>query len=293
LDISAGLTDSRQFDEHVQDAHVVYGDLPRDAFVNAQKLEWIHVASQGVEHMLYPELVESRVLLTNGGDSFSQACAEHGLMLVLALYRKLHLMLRGQGAAEWCTEFDTMDLLCGKTIGCLGTGTIGQRMGRLCETFDCRVLGFSRSGRFEAHFKRVYAGRDGLHELLTRSDIAFNSLPYTPDTHHIMGEPEFDRMKATAVFVNVGRGRTVDQEALVEALRARRIAGAGLDVFEEEPLPPDSLLWQMDNVIVTPHIGGHGGEDEQQRCLDLFIENLRRYVAGKPLLNQVDKRAGY
>jgi D-2-hydroxyacid dehydrogenase (NADP+) len=279
--------------ELVRDAHIIYGYVPLELFVQASNLEWIHLMSQGAEHMIYPELIDSLVIMTCGRGSFSQACAEHILMMVLALYRDLPLLMRHQNDASWRTEPVTLDLLYGKTVACLGTGSIGECIARLCRAFDCTVLGHSRTGKPNPLFEKVYTGTDGLHEVLAEADVVANSLPYTPETHHLMGPHEFAVMKPDAIFTNVGRGGTVDEKALIDALRAGGIAGAGLDATEQEPLPPDSPLWHMDNVLVTSHKGGRGGKDEPARSFNLLFENLRRYLNGEPLLHEVDKQAGY
>ncbi|MCD6288264.1 MAG: D-2-hydroxyacid dehydrogenase [Candidatus Hydrogenedentes bacterium] len=292
LNITVGDRSAPDAPDLVRQAHIIYGHIPRDLFVHAEQLEWIHLMSQGADNMLYQELVESPVILTCGRGSFSQACAEQALMMTLALYRDLPLLLRHQRAASWRTEPVEFDLLAGKTVASLGTGSIGDCVAKLYTAFGCRMLGFNRTGRNLPLFEKVYAGRDGLHELLAESDVVVNSLPLTSTTYHIIGPAECAAMKPGTLFINVGRGGTVDERSLIDAIQSGRIVGAGLDVTEHEPLSPDSVLWRMDNVLVTSHTGGRGGDDIGL-SFNLLVENLRRYLDGKPLLHQVDKQAGY
>jgi D-2-hydroxyacid dehydrogenase (NADP+) len=240
---------------------------------------------------MFPELRQSPVRMANAGGLYSPAIAEHVVMLILALFRNLPAYIRWQDEARWNPEALHFRLLQGATVGHLGTGSISQHTARLCAALGCRNRGFSRSGRPVEPFDEV-VGERGLPELLRASDVVVNALPYTPETHHLMDAARFKMMKCDAIFINVGRGATVDEAALVEALENGTIAGAGLDVFEREPLPPESRLWRMPNVIVTSHRSGMG-IDEDNALFDILVENLSRLESGKPLLNEVDKERGY
>lgn len=276
----------------IEDAELVFGRVKPEEFERARRLEFIQIETAGVEHMMYPALQQSNVVLANAGDTFSPAMAEHVLALVLAFYRRLPDYVRWQDRAQWNPEPLEFLLLRGKTVGFLGTGTIARHTVPLCRAFGCAVIGWNRRGEnSDGLFDRVVAG-DGLSEVLRESDVVVNTLPITPRTERLVDRTCFAQMKDTAFFVNVGRGRTVDEAALVEALETGVIAGAGLDVFEEEPLPPDSPLWRTKNAILTGHRSGLGGE-WAEAVFRILMENLRRRRDGEPLLNEVDKEHGY
>ncbi len=292
LDVVDAIKKPTDVAAHIRGIEIAYGNVPQDAFICSDQLKWIHVVSQGVEGILYKEVIESDVIVTNGGDNFSQACAENVLMTILAFYRQLPLVLDCQRNAKWHRVTSPPDLLRGRTVGHLGTGNVAKHIARLFEAFQCRNIGYNRTGRAEAPFETVYT-KDDLHQMLAESDIIVNSLPLTNETFHMIGETEFRSMKHTSIFTNVGRGKTVGENALIQALQSGQIAGACLDVFEEEPLPPESPLWPMENVIITPHYGGRGGQDEMERSFSLFFENLVRYQEGRPLLHQANFQTGY
>jgi len=175
----------------------------------------------------------------------------------------------------------------GETIGIIGVGDIGQETARLAKAFGMRVLGVRRSGEPTEHVDQMYS-LEGLPQLLNESDYVVNALPLTEETYHYIGAKQFAQMKCNAFYINIGRGPTTDTEALLQALLSKQIAGAGLDVFEQEPLPADHPLWQMDNVILTPHSSGHT-QYYGQRTLDIFLGNLHDYITkGKPTHNLVD-----
>ncbi|MBI5092160.1 MAG: D-2-hydroxyacid dehydrogenase [Candidatus Hydrogenedentes bacterium] len=284
--------DAERIREEIVDAHMVFGRVTRDQFLLGRALELVHVSVAGVESMCFPEMVASQVVMTNSRGIHSRPMAEHIQAMMLALYRNLPAMLKAQYETRWAPlpreQFSTLE---GKTVGLLGTGTIGDLTAKLCQAFGCRTIGFNLSGHRTIHIESVYSGR-ALSEFLALSDVVVNTLPHTPATRGLMGAEQFSRMKRSAIFINVGRGATVAEPALVNALQEGSIAGAGLDVFAQEPLAPDSPLWRMPNVIISPHQSGDV-PSTAARVYDLFIENLRRYRDGQPLLNVVDKAKGY
>jgi phosphoglycerate dehydrogenase-like enzyme len=200
--------------------------------------------------------------------------------------------LRAQARHEWL-RYMPKELL-GATVGIVGMGHIGEEVARLAKAFGCRIVATRRS--VQAATRDALADEllpaSELHRLLEVSDYVVLAVPLTPETHGMIGGAELRAMKPDAVLVNIARGAVVDEPALVEALRERLIAGAALDVFEREPLPEDSPLWELDNVIISPHISG-GTEIYNQRAVDIFADNLRRYLAGEPLRNVVDPARGY
>jgi phosphoglycerate dehydrogenase-like enzyme len=276
----------------IVDADIVCGRVTRDEFILARKLQYIHNNFVGVETMGFPELVQSPVIVTNGRGALSRPMAEHILAMALAQYRNLPAMLESQRRAQWeLVTRDRFATLEGKTVGLLGVGSIGALAAKLFHGLDCYTIGYSFRGRPVDHVERIYTG-GALPEFLAESDIVVNTLPLTPATRGLIGHNQFVQMKRTALFINVGRGATVDEPAMIAALREGLIAGAGLDVFIQEPLPADSPLWAMKNVLVCPH---QSSDDPANtvRIYDLFLENLRRYREGEPLLNVVDKQNGY
>jgi len=185
-------------------------------------------------------------------------------------------------------------VLRSKTVGIVGLGNIGREVARLAKAFGMRVVATRRSVKRVARAKYVdiLLPREQLLRLLSESDFVVLSLPFTSETNKLIGEKELRTMKPTAYLINIARGNIVDEEVLIRALDEHWIAGAGLDVFATEPLPPDSRLWEFPNVIFSPHIAG-GMEDYNIRTIELFCENLRRYLSGKNLFNVIDKKKGY
>lgn len=213
--------------------------------------------------------------------------------MMLSLTRNLHKQMRSQINKEWRSEGNLPEMH-GKTIGILGVGSIGLEVARLAKAFGMEVLGFRRSGKPEAEVdEMIEYGAEGLNELLRRSDYVVNTLPLTQETYRIIGKEQFEIMKPTALYINIGRGGTTDEGALINALREGQIAGAGLDVFEEEPLSQESPLWELENVILTPHVSGNT-EHYARRAMDIFIDNFKDYLSGKlPERNRVDLDKGY
>lgn len=264
------------------------------AFAQADRLSWVHSSAAGVGRMLFPALVESAVTLTNSRGMNAGAVAEHTFAMLLAFTRRLKPALEAQRERRWAQdELSGLPTLGGQTLGIIGLGAIGMALSRLGRAFGMRVIGTRRSPArgCPPDVDEVLAP-DELPRLLASSDVVVVSAPLTPETRGLVGAREFAQMKRTAVFANVARGRLVREADLVAALRDGIIAGAVLDVFEHEPLEPASPLWTMPNVIVSPHVAGFRA-DYWEAAVDLFAENLRRFLRGEPLLNLVDKRRGY
>lgn len=261
-----------------------------DSWPAADSLRWIHVASAGVDRLLFPGLVDSDVAVTNSRGVFERPVAEYVLGCVLTFAKGLDVTRDLQRERRWRhRESERVD---GRHALVLGTGPIGRTTARLLAATGMRVAGVGRRARADdPDFGRVHAQAD-LHGILGWADYVVAAAPLTTQTRGMLDRAAFGRMGPSARVVNVGRGPLVVEDDLVEALRAGEIAGAALDVFVEEPLPAASPLWDLPGVIVSPHMSGDaaGWQDELVR---LFADNLRRYRAGRPLRNVVDKHLGY
>ncbi|MCS7173578.1 MAG: D-2-hydroxyacid dehydrogenase [Armatimonadetes bacterium] len=275
--------------DHAAEAEVWVGwDLPEEALERADRLRWVHSTAAGVENLL-PKLAGRGLLLTNSRGIHAIPMAEHVLGCLLVFARNLHLAFRHQLHRRWQPE--PGGELWGATVGILGLGAIGQEVARRCRAFGARIVGLRRVPAPVPGVEEVY-GPEGLETVLRVSDYVVLALPLTPQTRGLLGARELGWMRPGAVLVNVGRGALVDERALVEALRAGRLRGAALDVFETEPLPPDHPLWDLPNVLITPHISGNSPR-YMDRAIPLFCENLRRYLRGEGLRNVVDPELGY
>ena len=254
------------------------------------KLRWYHTVSAGVENMPLPELAQRGIVLTNNSGSYDIQIAEHLLAFVFAASRQLHRYRDNQRAREWKEEQHRE--LRDATIVVYGMGSIGGEIARLAGAVGMRVIGVRRkAGPSEPGVDRVVAA-DRLAEVVGEADYLAIAAPLTSATRGAISRDVISRMKPTAWIVNIARGAIVDEPAMIEALQAKRIGGAALDVFTTEPLPKESPLWAIENVIITPH---HAGSSPRvrERTLALFAENLRRYKAGEPLINRVDFEVGY
>ncbi len=288
------VTEQQAFDE-IRDADVVFSSVVTPAlFKAAGRLRWIHSPAAGVGRLLFPELVQSDVILTNSSGLHAVPIAEHVFGLAIALARKFHVAMRRQIAHLWAKdEIGHVSVLHGQTLGIVGLGAIGGAVARLGSAFGMRVIGLRRRPQAPAPdgVAQVY-GSDRLADLLGESDYVVVSAPLTRETAGLIGTRELRLMTPTAFLINISRGKLIREAELAEELRRGTIAGAGLDVFEHEPLDPNSPLWDLPNVIITPHTSGFF-EGYWDADADLFAANLRRYDAGEPLFNVVDKTAGY
>lgn len=283
--------------ELIPDAEVAFSSIIRpEMLAAARRLRWIHSPAAGVGGMLFPAMRASDVIITNSRGMHAETIAEHVVSVALALFRRLPVAFRRQAEHVWAQNELTLDpprLLARKTVGIVGLGRIGTAVARLMSAFGARV---------EATRRRVDAGRPesvaavhapaALGDLLPNWDVVVLAAPHTAETERILGARELSLMKRDAILVNIARGPLVDEAALAEALTRGAIAGAALDVFDDEPLEAGSPLWDTPNLLITPHVAGNR-PDYWDAALALFLENLRRYRAGESLLNVVDKEAGY
>ncbi len=266
--------------------------LLRQIWHMAPKLRWVHSRSAGLDSMLFPELVESPVPLTNGRGVFSQSLGEFVLGGVLYFAKDFARMRRSQREGKW-DPFDTIEIST-QTLGIVGYGDIGKAVARRAKAMDMKILALRRNpDRSEGDelVSKVYGWARKL-EMIAECDYVVVAAPLTPQTHHMISDAEFTAMKPTAVIINVGRGPVIDEAAMVRALESGRIKGAALDVFEVEPLPAESPLYKLDNVLLSPH-SADNTPDWLENAMTFFMQNLERFRKGEPLLNVVDKRSGY
>ena len=281
----------------VEDADAVIGTATPELLAAGSKLRWVQVGSAGVERYLtIPELGNGKVLLTNGQKLASPEIAEHVMALTRALARGLGFAVTAQNRMTWIRseigDQAPLQRLRGKTMLVVGLGGIGTEVARLASAAEMRVTGIRSSRRSGPPFVDRIGLTEDLAAYAAEADVVVNCLPMTPDTADIFDAALFQVMKPTAFFVNVGRGGTVDTEALIAALSKGEIAGAGLDVTDPEPLPQGHPLWRAPNLIITPHYAAWSDIGRERRWL-LYRENLRRFVAGEPLLSVVDPERGY
>jgi phosphoglycerate dehydrogenase-like enzyme len=281
--------------EVIADADAVFAwhsvrELLPEVWPKAGGLRWIQSASDGVDWLLFPELVDSDVVVTNARGIFDPAIAEYVVALMLAFAKGLLGVVEGQRQREW--RHRPTELLGGKRLLVAGLGPIGRAIGRAGRNLGMEVRGVGRRPRSGDDVFESIAGMDGLAAAAGWADYVVDALPATPATRHLFDVTVFGSMRRNARFINVGRGTTVVEGALIDAIREERIGGAALDVFEREPLPSDSPFWELPNTIVSPHMSGDF-EGWLEAVVRLFVENLRRFAAGRPLLNVVDKREGY
>ena len=272
--------------------------LRPEQFKLARKLRWIHSPAAAVHHLMFPELIKSDVILTNARDVHGAVVAEHVLALIFALAKRIPQAVRLQLQHIWGQSVISESHpppreLSGATLGLVGLGSIGREVARRAAGLGMRVIAVREhpeKGNPE-NVAQVYSSAQ-LDEMLSQSDYVVLAAPTTPSTRGLINAGRIAAMKGDAYLINVGRGPLIDEGALIEALRGHKIAGAALDVFDKEPLPVDSPLWDLDNLLITPHTAGFS-EKLWDRHYALMSENMRRYLAGQPLLGMVNKQEGY
>lgn len=259
----------------------------------ATKLRWIQLFSAGADRLPFAELKRRGILISNVSGIHKTSMAEQAFSYMLNFVRLTRKFLAAQERHEWQRPkgYFAFGQLKEKTLVVVGAGHIGREIGRLGRAFGMRTVGVNSDGRPAEHFDAVYPVAR-LRDALAEGDFVVVVVPLTEATRGLIGPGELAALKPTAYFINIARGPVVDQDALIAALKEGRIAGAGLDVFEQEPLPADSPLWDLPNVLITPHIAGWAA-DYLDNCLKIFRTNLELFLAGKPLATQVDPDRGY
>ncbi|WP_134671305.1 D-2-hydroxyacid dehydrogenase [Halorussus marinus] len=265
-------------DDRLPDAEIVATvRLPDDRLDRAERLRWVQSLSAGVDHFDADALESRDVALTNASGVHAEPIGEQVLGYMLVFERNIHKGIAQQHRGVW-ESYGGRELR-DETVGIVGVGAIGARVAELASAFGMEVLGTKRTPETAPEAVDEAFGPDGLFEVLSRSDYVVVACPLTDQTRGLLGEEAFRTMPSTGVVVNVARGEIVDQDALTAALQQGRIRGAALDVFDEEPLPADSPLWDLSNAVLTPHMAG-STPHYWERCADLFADNYERYVAG-------------
>jgi phosphoglycerate dehydrogenase-like enzyme len=255
-------------------------------------VRWLHTASAGVDHVLTPALRDrGGFTLTDSGPAFAVSIGEYVLSWMLFVSHRLDEVRECHRTREWRWVVEQEELY-GQTVGVIGLGPVGQGIAERCKAFGMRTLGYRRTGAPAPHVDEVRIGPDGLRSLLAESDWIVLAAALTDETRALLGREEIALLKPTARVINIARGAIIDEAALTEALRTGRIAGAVLDVFVQEPLPPDSPLWDLPNVYVSPHTSPWT-TGLRRRQLELFLANLERFVRGEALTGVVDQQRGY
>jgi D-2-hydroxyacid dehydrogenase (NADP+) len=288
-------TTSEAIAREIVDADVVYGWPTLEQFRAAKRLRWIQVPSAGVEMLCsIPEIVASDVIITNSRGAHARVIAEHAFAMLLAFTRGLHRFEQDKAARRWSREAAIPHVLeiAGWTIGIVGYGQIGQQVARRALGFEMNVLAVDIEVMADPPHGVEVWGLERLPELFERADVVVVATPFTPKTRHLIDADLLNRMKPTAYLLVESRGGIVDEAALVDVLKKGKITAAGLDVFEQEPLGADSELWDVPNLIMTPHLAG-ASTQKDRRCVEILRENLGRYQRGEPLVNLVDKQKGY
>lgn len=286
-------SDKEEIARHLQGADILAcSPLVFPDISGAKNLKWIHSFSAGVDKILKPEVVNSDILVTNSSGIHATPIAEHIIGFMLIFTRKFADTFRAQQAHAWKRREDLTELR-EKTLLVVGLGNIGTEAARLAHCFGMHVISVDTDReRDKPDFVEELGGPDALSAMLPRADFVALCLPYTKETHHFLDLEKCKQMKPTGVVINIGRGGVVHESELVEALGKGIIAGAGLDVTEQEPLGPESPLWDMENVVITPHHSGISGK-YMDRAIEKLCLNLVAYLKGETMPNLVDKKLGY
>lgn len=292
------LPDLDNLAKEIVDAEVFVGwQLRPEQFKEADRLRWIHATTAAVHQLMFPELVASDVRVTNSTEIHGPVVAEHAIALALALAKGLPWAGKYQQHHHWGQQdlwrsFARPREIAGATLGVIGLGAIGRESVRLAKALGMRVIAVREHPERGAEGADRVLGPAELDQLLGQSDYVLLAAPLTARTQTLFDDRAFEKMRSDACFLNVSRGALVDEDALGRALRKRKIRAAALDVFQTEPVPPDSPLWDLENLVITPHTAALT-EKLWERHLVRIGENLRRYLARNPLLGEVDKQRGY
>ncbi|MCZ6680341.1 MAG: D-2-hydroxyacid dehydrogenase [Candidatus Poribacteria bacterium] len=284
------LQPGERLGDHIADVEIIYGGIGETDFAKAKSLRWVQLPSAGAEGTMYPAFKASDVILTNSRRMHGSQIAEHTFALLLSLTRRILTQWEFMKEKRWerapCIE------LAGMTMGILGLGGIGREVAKRAQAFALNVIAVDPEPMEKPEFVEELGKLDWLPEFMAKSNVVVVCCPITPETHKLLSHEAFNQMQDGSYLVNISRGKVVDEDALIGALRSGKLAGAGLDVTYTEPCPPDNPLWTEPNVILTSHSAG-SSQHISARTLRLFIDNLHRYVKGETLVNLVDKQKGY
>jgi D-2-hydroxyacid dehydrogenase (NADP+) len=282
--------------EAIADADIYMGWLNREVFPAARQLKWVQSPSTGVNYFLaIPELKDGNVILTGARGTHAACVAESAMAMILAITRGIRDSIQLQPEHKWAMRDLRQKLieLTDLTMGVIGLGSIGKALAKRAHAFDMCIVAVDLFPNDKPEYVDELWGMDRLNDLLAGSDIVVVTVPWTPEVQGMIGAEQIAKMKQSAMLVGISRGGIIDQTALAQALREKRIASAALDVFEPEPLPADSELWDIENLLIAPHIAG-GTQYEGKYLLEIFGENLAKFLAGEfPLRNQINKQLGF
>jgi D-2-hydroxyacid dehydrogenase (NADP+) len=285
-----------EFSREAANADGIIGGITKADFPAAKKLKWVQTISAGVEaYSFWPEFVQSDVQLTNCKVVQGPTIADHAFAMLLALTRGLHEYIPNRSKRDWGGRTATpegMTELPGMTAVVIGAGGIGTQIAQRANGFGMKVIGVDPRDMPVSNFFSEMVPPDRLDEVLPRADVVFVSAPLTPKSERMIGSKQFELMKRGAFFVAVSRGKLYDKQALVKALDSKKLAGAGLDVTDPEPLPAEDSLWNFPNVVITPHVAS-AAEGSNQRRIGVIEDNIRRFASGGALTHVVDKAKGY
>lgn len=287
--------DPANWQNEMKKAEVIAGwkkELKEMVLEGDSKLRWFQSWSAGVDSLPLAEMESQDIQITSANGVHANPISETIFALMLGLTRKIHTYVKNQQAKVWHHSGLKLEIH-NKTIGLIGAGAIGKETARIAKAFGMKVIGVRHSGRPEEYFDEMYTSGQ-LNDVLPQCDYVVVTLPLTQETRQLFRSEQFALMKDSAFFINIGRGEIVKERDLIDALQNGLIAGAGLDVFDKEPLTEDSPLWELDNVIVTPHTAGSTEYYTRRVIEDIFIPNLKEYIiSGKPGINLVDYQKGY
>lgn len=279
--------------EEIQGANAILGQPKAELIAASENLEWLQLESAGTDAYVKPGVLSAKTVLTNATGAYSKAVAEHAFALTLMLQKKLYLYRDEQKRAVW-SDHGTVSSLSDCTVAVVGLGDIGQHYARLVKAMGAKVIGIKRRASNPPPCVDELVMTQDLATVYPVADVIMSVLPNTAATRYIYTDESFDRMKDTALFINCGRGNAVASDVLYRALSEHKIAAAAMDVAEVEPLPADSPLWALDNLVITPHIsGGFHLPETFERIVDIAANNLAAYVSGGQLRNVIDFATGY
>jgi phosphoglycerate dehydrogenase-like enzyme len=281
-----------KYTENLKDIEVLACYNPFSTFdiSKLERLKWIQLSSIGIDQIPKDVVLKNNIIITNNKGGYSIPIGEWIVMDILNLLKRSTYFYKKQTKKQWNMDAKVLELY-GKTVAFVGTGTIAVEAAKRLQGFGVSVLGINTNGRNVEYFNECYAMKN-IDKVLNKSDVVIITLPYTKETHHLINEDKFSYMKNNVFLINIARGALVDEKALINNLQSGKVAGAALDVFEKEPLPESSPLWDMDNVIITPH-NSWISELRNERRFNLIYENMKKYERNQDLINVVDINKGY
>ncbi len=282
-----------EIDPLLPQAEIIIGNVPPAKLRAFPQLELLQLNSSGAAEYTAPGVLAAGTRLTNATGAYGRTVSEHALAVTLMLQKNLHLYRDSQRQSLW-TDFGKVKSISGSVVAVVGLGDIGLRYARMAKALGAVTIGVKRRGGERPEGVDELRRTDELMDVLRRADVVASFLPGTRDTDHLYTKEHFRAMKNTAIFLNCGRGNAVSSETLAWALEQGEIAAASIDVTEPEPLPADSPLWKLDNLLITPHVsGGYHLQETFETIIDIAARNLRAYLSGGELINQVDFETGY